>query len=471
MRNKTNMLPMEVILVGTGDQEVPSGVLVAAGNALNIADGQLAVMSEEHGGTVAHGELIVAGTTSTQVSRVSVIQGTPNSTQINKVSAFGNNHKAFVKSQVIERDKVRSVATTLYAVPTYSARVARGLSGVVVDTRYKMQIGLEGVRTDLVFNVNRDNTTVVQDTPAAAPTNINDYLLQNMALKANRSSQVVGEAVPGVFSAGNKPFFVFGLKVAGGAGTAIGTMTKNTAAFNVAKYTMPNGTTVQVTFTPDETFISTLHEVLTQDSALASATIENLGNVTPGSAATVDAILVVSFDEDQALAFDNIKANKTRVYSFGISGGEAGALTYTTEEVSEAFEGRNTGRQLLLRYKDRAGLQVFNMQNHVIGSEYFIEAPNYIDEDKNYTITVIEHYDTEDTLNNQSQFVKQTVIALEASVTAPTADAATGYTTATDDTATVTDLNATLGAWLSDADDKYSDIRYLGAATKASPFV
>ncbi|MBK8706616.1 MAG: hypothetical protein IPN33_25605 [Saprospiraceae bacterium] len=79
---------MEVILVGTGDQEVPSGVLVAAGNALNIADGQLAVMSEEHGGTVAHGELIVAGTTSTQVSRVSVIQGTPNSTQINKVSAF-----------------------------------------------------------------------------------------------------------------------------------------------------------------------------------------------------------------------------------------------------------------------------------------------------------------------------------------------------------------------------------------------
>ncbi|MBK8706618.1 MAG: hypothetical protein IPN33_25615, partial [Saprospiraceae bacterium] len=101
------------------------------------------------------------------------------------------------------------------------------------------------------------------------------------------------------------------------------------------------------------------------------------------------------------------------VYSFGISGGEAGALTYTTEEVSEAFEGRNTGRQLLLRYKDRAGLQVFNMQNHVIGSEYFIEAPNYIDEDKNYTITVIEHYDTEDTLNNQSQFVKQTVIALE----------------------------------------------------------
>lgn len=469
MRNKTNMLPMEVILVGDGDQTMPSGALVAAGNALNIANSQLAVVCKDHDGTVTFGNMLVAGTTSTQVAAVSVIQGTPNSTQINKVNPFAVNDKAVVESHVIERDKIRSVATFKYAVPAYSARVLRSVTGVEDETRYKMQIGIEGVRTDLVFNVNRDNLTVVQDTPATTPTNVKDYLLQNLALKANRSSQVVGEAVPGVFSAGNKPFFVFGLKVAGGSGTAIGTMTKNTAAFNVCKYTMPSGSTVQVTFKPDETFINTLHEVLTQDAALSAATIENLGNVTPGSAATVDALLVVSFDEDRALAFDNIKADKTRIYSFGVTGGTT--LAYTTEEVSEAFEGRNKGRQLLLRYKDRAGLQIFNMQNHVIGSEYFIEAPNYIDEDLNYTVTIIEHYDTQDTLNNQSQFVKQTVIALPASISNPTANAATGYTTATEDTTTVSDLNDVLGAWLSDADDNYSNIRYLGEATKSAPFV
>jgi hypothetical protein len=331
--------------------------------------------------------------------------------------------------------------------------------------------GLEGVRTDLVFGMNRDNITLVQDTPAATPTNINDYLLQNLALKANRSSNVVGSAAPGVFSAGNRPFFVFGIKVAGGSGTAIGTMTKNTAAFNVAKYTTSTGSTVQVTYTPTETFINTLHEVLTQDSALSAATIQNLGNVTPGSAATVDGLLIMAFDESQALAFDNIKETKARIYSCGISGGVLGALTYTTEEVSEAFEGRNTGRQLMLAYKDRAALQIFNMQNHVIGSEYFIQVPNYLDESKNYTVTVIEHYGTEDTLNNQSQFAKKTIIALEADIDTDTETAATGYTTVTLDTTTVSDLNDTLGAWLSDADDKYSNILYLGSATKSTPFV
>lgn len=466
------MLEMQVFLVGSGNQALTvSGDVEGAGNSLNIADGQLGVVSADHAGTIAHGNFIPAGTTSTQVEAIQVVQGTPNSTQINLVSAFGHNDKALVKSHTIVRDKIRSVSTLKYAPAAYAARVIRGVSGVADETRYTMTINLEGVRTDLVFGMNRDNLTFTQTTPASTPTNVNDYLLQNLALAANRTSEVTGGAVPGIYSAGNRPFFVFGLKVAGGSGTAIGTMTKNTSAFNVAKYTLPTGSTVQVTYKPNETFINTLKQVLTQDSALSAATIENLGNTTPGSAATVDALLIVAFDEGQALAFDNIKETKVRVAGFGISGGEAGALTYTTEEVCEAFEGRNTGRQLSLYYKDRAGLQVFNMQNHVIGSEYFIEAPNYLDEDKNYTVTVIEHYDTESTLNNTGQFAKKLVICLEAAITNPTADAATGYSVSTSDSTTVTGLNNTLGAWLSDADDKYSNISYLGSASKSTPFV
>lgn len=472
MRNKTNMLEMQVLLVGGSDQAlVVSGDLETSGNSLNIADDQLGVLCAEHAGTIPHGNFVVAGTTSTQVAAIQVVQGTPNSSQTNLVNPFGTNHKAIVKSQIIERDKIRSVSTLKYAPGSFSTRVLRGLTGVADETGYKIQLGLEGVRTDLVFGMNRDSFTAVQDTPATTPTNVNDYLLQNLALKANRSSEVVGSAAPGVFSAGNRPFFVFGIKVAGGSGTAIGTMTKNTAAFNVAKYTLPNGSTVQVTYKPTETFINTLNQVLAQDAALSAATIENLGNTTPGSAATVDGLLVMAFEEGQALAFDNIKETKSRIYSFGLTGGVAGDLSYTTEEVSEAFEGRNTGRQLLLMYKDRAGLQVFNMQNHVIGSEYFIEAPNYIDETKNYTVTVIEHYGTQDTLNNQSQFAKKTMIALEAAITNPTASAATGYSVSTSDSTTVTGLNNTLGAWLSDADDKYSNIAYLGSASKSTPFV
>ena len=469
---KTNMTPVQVFLIGSGNQAlVASGNLDTAGNSLNIANSQFGVLSQDHAGTISQDNFITAGTTATQVAAIQVVQGTPNSSQINKVNPFGVNDKAVVRSHTIERDKIRSVSTLKYAPASYSTRVIRALSGVANDTRYKAVIGLEGVRTDLVFGMNRDNITAVQNTPATAPTNVNDYLLQNLALSFNRSSEVVGAASPGVFSAGNRPFFVFGLKVAGGAGTAIGTMTSSTAAFNVAKYTTASGSTVQVTYTPNQTFINTLTQVLAQDVALASATIENLGNVTPGSAATVDALLVVGFDEGQALAFDNIKETKVRVANFGISGGVAGALTYTTEEVCEAFEGRNSGRQLLLSYKDRAALQVFNMQNHVIGSEYFIEAPNYIDEDKNYTVTVIEHYGTESTLNNTAQFPKQTVIALEAAISNPTATAATGYTVATSDSTTVTGLNNTLGAWLSDADDKYTNIAYLGSASKSTPFV
>lgn len=468
MKSNKFQAPTTVFLVGKDDQTLPvSGDIVSSGSSLNLADGQLGVMSTDHSGTVAFGKFIPSGTTSAQVASVKVVQGTPNSSQTYKVNPFKNNDPAVVESHNILADKVISVSTQKYEPGMYNMYRIKSVTGIdTTDATYKMTLNMEGARKDITYGYNRDVISATVTTPATAATNTNDYVLQKLALDLNRFSQVTSNASPANFS-GNKQFIVFGLNTTGTPGTVIGTMNAGDTV-SYAQYTV-NGSTITATYTADLQFINSLHNAIGEDAALATASIVNLGSVTPGSAATVNALLVVTFDEDEALAFDDVKYLKIRLSGCGISGD---GITYTGGEVAPPFEGANTERQVYLNYKDRAALQIMNAQNHVVHGEYFITPPNYLDRTvEGYTVTRIVHYGETENLNNTSRFPMETVILLAASVTAPTANANTGFTVATDDSTTVTALNAKLGAWLSDADDRYNNIEYKGEATKSTPFV
>lgn len=468
MKSNKFQAPTTVFLVGKDDQElVPSDNIVGSGSSLNIADGQLGVLSTDHSGTISFGKFIPAGTTSAQVSSVKVVQGTPNSSQTYKVNPFKNNDPAYVESHKILADRILSVSTQKYEPGMYNMYRIKTVTGIdTTDATYKMTLGFEGARKDITYGYNRDVISATVTTPTVAATNTNDYVLQNLALDLNRYSQVTSFASPANFS-GNKQFIVLGLNIGGSTGTVIGTMNAGDT-FNYAQYTV-NGSTITATYTADLQFINSLHNAIAEDATLSTARIVNLGSVTPGSAATINALLVVAFDEDEALAFDDVKYLKIRLSNVGISGD---GIAYSGLEVSPPFEGLNTERQVYLNYKDRAGLQIMTAQNHVVGGEYFISPPNYLDRTaEGYTVTRIVHYGETENLNNTSRFPMETVILLTASVTAPTADADTGFTVTTDDSATVSDLNATLGAWLSDADGRYNNIEYKGEATKSTPFV
>lgn len=468
MKSNKFQAPTTVFLVGKDDQVlVPSDNIVTAGSSLNLADGQLGVLSTDHSGTVSFGKFIPAGTTSAQVASVKVVQGTPNSSQTYKVNPFANNDKAYVESHKILADRILSVSTQTYEPGMYNMYRIKTVTGIdTTDATYKMTLNFEGARKDITYGYNRDVISATVTTPATAATNTNDYVLQNLALDLNRFSQITANASPANFS-GNKQFIVLGLNIGGGSGTVVGTLNAGDT-FNYAQYTV-NGSTVTATYTTDLQFINSLHNAIAEDATLATARILNLGSVTPGSAATINALLVVAFDEDEANAFDDVKYLKIRLSNVGISGD---GILYDGLEVAPPFEGANTERQVYLDYQGRAALQIMTAQNHVVGGEYFISPPNYLDRTaEGYTVTRIVHYGETENLNNTSRFPMETVILLTASITAPTADANTGFTVTTDDSATVTSLNATLGAWLSDADDSYNNIEYKGEATKSTPFV
>lgn len=458
--NKDQTAAMEVFLFGTANSALAaSGAFVGATNALTIANGQLGVMCAEHDGTVAFGTFIPAGTDASDVDTVRILQGTPNSSQLTSVNPFGVNDKAYVQTGNIKARNVRSVSTFLPSLPSHSIQYINTVSGQDDGTRYTMQVQLEGVRTDLAFGMNRDLTTAVYDLPASGTVS---NLLQNLALQLNRSSQIIGQQSPTHF-AGNKPFVVLGVDTAAGSGTTIGTMNAGDVV-NIATYVLPDGSTQTFSLTMTTSLINALHEAVGNVAALSTDTIVVM---TAAATNAVTGLLVIGLDEDLNLAFDNIKERKTRVRT-----GIGGTLTYTISEVATPFEGRNLYRQASLKYEDKAALQIFNMQNQPIYGEYFIIPPSYFDADVDgYTVTIIDYYDENQTINGKSEHPKRAYILLPASITDETADVDTGYAWTTTNSTTVTSLNNTLGVWLSDADDVYNNISYKGSATKAAPFV
>ena len=445
-RSNRSQAPMETFLVSKSNQSiVVSGDMNTAGTSLNIADGQLGVLSADPNGTVKPGNFIPAGTTAANVKAIEIVQGTPNSSQTTEVNAFGIGHKAVVKSGAIKKDKIRSVATYKYEHPRYSIWYLTGVSGLAASKNYYLTITMEGERIDTTHGMNREVIRNSVKMPATLPTDSDDFLLQNLALKINQSSKFVN---PNTNYSGNKPIVVFGIDSNGsGSGQAIGSMTKNTAAFNFAKYTV-GGSTIQSTFKPDLELINSLKTAITSVAGLANAKIENLGNVTPGSADTVDGLLIIAFREKEIAAYDDVKELSIRAdVNFGAELGET-QPTYTLSHVCTPSEGVNTGRQVALRYADRAEEQIFTLQNWPVDGRPYPVPESYLSKTGKYTVTIIEYYDNDNVLSGEHEFTKTAVICLPAAISDETVSASTGLTIATTDTNTVSSLNGTLGAWI-----------------------
>lgn len=464
-RSNRSQAPMETFLVSKSNQSiVVSGDMNTAGTSLNISDGQLGVLSADPNGTVKPGNFIPAGTTAANVKAIEIVQGTPNSSQTSEVNAFGIGHKAIVKSGAIKKDKIRSVATYKYEHPRYSIWYLRSVSGLVANKSYYVNITLEGERIDTTHGMNREVIRQSVKMPATLPTDADDFLLQNLGLKINQSSKFVN---PNTNYSGNKPIIAFGIDSNGsGSGTLIGTMTKNTAAFNFAKYTV-GGTAIQSTFKPDLDLIESLHTAIGSVAGLSTAKIENLGNVTPGSADTVDGLLIIAFREKEIAAYDDVKELSIRAdVNFGAEMGEV-QPTYTLSHVCTPSEGVNTGRQVSLRYADRAEQQIFTLQNWPVNGKPYPVPESYLSKTGKYTVTIIEYYDNDNVLSGEHEFTKTAVICLPASITSETVDADTGIAVTTTDTNTVSSLNSTLAAWINGS----ANVQYLGSAVANTIFV
>jgi hypothetical protein len=445
---------MEDILVATGNQALTTGDgsrnLASTGNAANIASGQLGVLSADPTGSETTGKFITAGRTALQVKAVKVLQGTPKSSDLRSVSVFGDGDPAMVQSDVIEADKVISVTTTKFNPGTRQMQLLTGFSTPEANTAYKAGVTIQSAKNDIEYSQHKRNTVTTSYVTPLSAVNMLDAYLQNVGIGLNLQS---------VYGKGVNPFIVLGVNLTGGTGAAdIGSLTAGTSV----PFFTHAGVTYSYTLTTTD--INSLTAAIGDTAALSTAEFRTLGAVTPGSAATVDALLVLSLDDPFARAFDDSTTIRTRVEFYG------DLLRSTDKLVSKPQETVNGGRGWKIRYDRRAALQGMTQQYKDLGN-FIIKPASYVVEEQPYTATMIEYYGVNQNMQVDQRVLKQAVILLPCAISNPNATAATGYTIATTATTTVTELNASLGAWLASASDNFSNVQYTGEATKAAPFV
>lgn len=400
---KTNKLPMEAILVMTGDQVLVSGNFATTTTALNLASGQLGVLSMDPNSVVkTYGQYLVAGDDSTEVQAIKLVQGTPTSGSTQNADIWEVGHKSHIESGIIRKGNIRSVMVKKAKFATLGAQAITTFPTPVDAGNYNAFLTLDSVRYAKEYGVTNSNSLyasapVVEDfTSITAPL---DYVLQYLVTNFNTQSKLVTTNT----RQGNKNFVVFGVKVAGGSGQALGTITPTTT------FTFQTVAGQAQSMTSSVELVQALAQ-LVQDSTLTnSSTIENVDISTAGAAAKVDALIVVGLPHTLASYYDNVEQ---LMVTPTINLGGDFISTATDPVVTTAYAQEGTGHSAKWdMYSDwRNQLNVHTKQNMPI-NDWFSEGKTYIDLAKAfYTSYIIEFYDTENTLTFQIQSPKKATL-------------------------------------------------------------
>lgn len=468
MSKRTNKLSIPVIMNVTGDQALATGTLVGSGSALNVLNGQLGVLSWDYTGTKPLGTFIASTDDATEVRAIKLITGTPASTNTQLADVWEVGDKGYLESGVIRADKIRSVSIRKARYGRYGGFLATGFDAPSDDVEYKAYVRLLSVRNDRTFGRNDDVLSVVvpaRDFTALGTVSPKDYVLKNVVTEINGYSKLIR---------GSREVVAFGVKIAGGTGTTIGTIAPGT---NVPFQTI-NGTTYSIT--ADEAFVTALAK-LNADSATLTGTssIVNVNVATAGTVADVDAIIVLGLPAKRAAYYDNIEQTQTNAevtFGGGFADVDSPKPTITKMWAEESI---NTGVKLRIQSRDRYLLTVHTKQNHPHG-EWFAEGKDYINESKLYTTLSIDYYDTENPLTTEVTSPKNVTLLFPCeklstftpTVTNVTTEIAAGNApitmttsndagTGTASVNTVTSVTGILIAWLNSAKTNYGGVDYI----------
>ncbi|RMG73530.1 MAG: hypothetical protein D6711_10725 [Chloroflexi bacterium] len=444
------MFPQRRILVGKGDQALASGSFPgSAYNQINLADGQLGVLDFDKTGFVS-GSITVQNYPS-----IYVVQGTPMSDKLSQVDRFGFTFPAYYESTLLEGGSVTMVSTTKPEVGRYNVRKMTITDTPLTDTAYHLHITLRNADINRVYDKTRRHTVPVSvTTPATAVAQPNDWVYQNLAVKANTRS---------IWGGGFERFLVLGVKsaAAGAAGTQLSTIADGTSI----PFMVHAGTTYY--FTADKDLVQTLQDLVTAGDMSATDDIVTLDTASAGTAASVDYLLFIGLDDQDYFVFDNTIFRKTWI--------DVGTdLEADIVELSAPKEWVGLGKHWNLIWKEQVGTRLY--WNNIYGNfdeQSVDKLPNPVDENQLYTSTIIEFVKKDERTSSSNLITHQLTILLPAGINNPTA--AVGavtppYTITTTDATTVTELNTNLGAWLASS-DQISPIKYVGEASAGNPFV
>lgn len=419
-RNKSNGPKSETILVAYNNTALAAtGNLIGSGTAVNLAAGQLGVVSAVPGFTRAYGAFVQAGDTKATTPVVRIVQGTPNSANVANVGVHPIGHKAFVQSAPINSAFPITFTSRVTQSPLYSSiaighvSTNAGTIPVVDETEYNINITFDGERQNHWQSVSGFDSInaafkTLDYSALAAYTTPRDHIVQNLAYNVNLHSRYFPYNDR---RTGRKPIIAFAIRSAtGGAGTALSAVAAGTP-FNVM---IRQGITY--TFTPDASFVATVAAWVAAgtNNITNASTIEVIDLSTAGTASgkATDVIMLVALDEELALVDDRQRAVKVRLRA-GVEGG-FGTLV-SKNEVARPYEGDGLGRQWLIQYKSAAESQIWSQEKYGMNN-VLITPPSYIDITKRYNAFVIEHYDEHVVeYSHIAPYLHRTIILVEAS--------------------------------------------------------
>lgn len=472
----------QLLVAGANTALQSSGSLVGSGAALNISNGQLGLVSWDFNGSEPVGDFMQAGDAAT-VEFVKLIQGTPLSSNVAKVKPWETKDPAYVDSGIIARRNIRSFAASLYKPARLGAHAFAGFGTPQDEELYKAYAFLYSVRLDKYYG---DNDNVIASTfttpnyTALGTVSPLDHMLQNLAYKFNAQSKLAGTSNP-AYMTGNKDFVVLGVNVAGGSGAVIGDLVcGDVVTFMSSTAVIAGNPTAPIlsSFVVDAATMRALAGVITGGNAgiTAASTIEVIDLSTAGQAATVDALIFLSLEEETSEIFDDVAQVIPRVEA---SLGEIFRLDGTiVEDVVAPEESVGDGRKMKIFEDNQARIYRFTMQKQPF-MEFINEGYTYVDPTKNYNMYTLDFFDYEETLTTREHYPKQLVILCPVADAicdgVVDVDAVTGLTDAQlhDKTGlsntTAASLETIFAAWLKSA-NTVSPFPVLDAATSSTYF-
>jgi hypothetical protein len=459
---------MEIILVESSNQALAAGANVNATTAYAIQDGQIGVDSRDFEGTPATGNFITAGTTSTQVSKIKVYQGTPKSGAIHTADQWGVGDPALVESGEINASLVRSVQVKKFNPGQLSMTGVTNVPTIVSNSDYGFDTYLYSTRMDRDFGANDNVMSEVTTSPdIATVTDAKHYVLSNLIGNLNFRSKFTAVSNASAVN-GNEDVLAFGVNLAGGAGQAFGTITCGTT-FNIMSHSG-----VVTAFTADEQFVSGLAQLLNDSTFTTASTFEVINLSTLSTGNTIDSFIVAGLPYTKAAYKDTIEQVMPRV-EVNLNGEFITGSPLVTSVAPN--EGTGQGWKWTIADDQRARLARHTRQTRPFG-EFFSEGYTYVNPKINYTSYIIDYFDYEQTMTLQRTSDKQLNILTPAVTTCPTVAAAEENIAAgnpaipvvTSNATFVAALNASLGAWLIDAKTKYG-WDYVGDGTVSTLFV
>lgn len=442
--NRSFQHQSETFIVASANSALASGTLIpSSGDTVNLANGQIGVVSTGNGGSVAKGTFITAGQTITNAPEIRIVQGTPKSTNVSGVGPYDYSHKAFVETPPINGSSTITFTGKIAGIDKHDSWII-GTSTTanaikVLDNQvYALNIGFAGTRQSRTHSTHGLDTIRVAfetlDYTTLGTVSPLDHLVKNLCFNANLQSRALSLGTSKTF--GTKPFVAFAVNMAGGAGVTLTNI--STAVTTSVPVLTHNSITHNVVFTT--AMQKSIADVITNTVLTGASTIEVINRTTAGAAASADVILLMALDEELAIVDDRIKDKKVFL-KIGYADGFNDTINYALnkEHGSFATEGQGNGRILEILYKKLAANQVWSQQVRPYNN-FMIEPPQYIDNTEWYSVFTIETNSYED----HDLHVSDRTDRHKIHILIP-ADEAAGTTS---NATLLTSLNAILSPWL-----------------------